>query len=242
MTTIVELEAIAARAVWPAGATSVVALVEVTPGGRLANGSPSGIGSVTRFGAAYFDGRRRSAPIALFDQQRDAFQLIDLLSGRTLRSAPRSVAPRSQAEGPAERGAVRSVRPHRRSNPRLPDVVGDPPSRDGRTTSQSVPTSGSPGAPIEAPVAGASRVLCKACGRDLTDLPLPRNGQRRRTCDDACRQAFHRGQRAPIPGVVAAEDLSRLSRLPRAITTGTGPADADPADPGASQPELALEE
>ena len=204
--TIVELEAIAAQAVRPAGQYSVVAVVDHKPGGRLANGSPSGIGGETRYGAAWFDGLRRSKPIALFARQRDAFTLIDLLTDRTLRSAPRSAAPRSQAEGPAEGGAVRSARSHERSTPPLPDVAevltG---ARGGRTASTTYPTPGSPGAP-----------LCKARGRSLEDLPVARNGQRRQTCDDACRQAFHRGQRAPVSG-------GRDARVPQRPVTASPP-------------------
>lgn len=63
------------------------------------------------------------------------------------------------------------------------------------------------------------RSFCKACGRDLAELPPSRSGQHRQTCDDACRQAYHRGQRAPIAGVVDAESIERLSRLHAPLPT-----------------------
>jgi hypothetical protein len=76
---------------------------------------------------------------------------------------------------------------------------------------------------------------CAACGRDLSTLPPSRTGQRRRTCNDVCRQAFHRGQRAPIAGVVDTEPITRLSRLSQPSLTGLG---RDP-DPGRAA-QLAL--
>lgn len=78
-----ELERIARDVIPPEGATQVVAVVDHQPGARLQNGSPSGLGGRTRFGAAFLmDGLRRSTPIALFDRQADALRLVGILNGR----------------------------------------------------------------------------------------------------------------------------------------------------------------
>lgn len=257
MTTAVELERIAAGAIPMIDATDVVAIVaQATPGGRLSNGSPSGLGVEVRYGAAWFDGIRRSEPIAMFERQRDAFALIDLLTGRALRSAPRSVAAVSEGRSSGEgRGPER---PHGQL-----DSVSRTPARgtrrlDGAARARAAGAR-APGVNLEAPetvgadpdgslgqpssiagaadaVPGASRAgrFCKACGADLSARPPSRTGQTRMTCDDACRQAFHRGQRAPIPGVVDQDELTRLSRLSRPNETATGR--EDPArDPAGSQ-------
>lgn len=66
----------------PVGATMAIAVVEGEPGGRLANGSPSGLGGRIRHGAAWLvDGRTRTAAIATFDRPRDAIALVRLLNG-----------------------------------------------------------------------------------------------------------------------------------------------------------------
>lgn len=225
MTTTAELERIAERAIWPSGSTDVVGVVDVKPGGRLPNGSPSGIGGETRYGAAFFDGLRRSPAIAMFEKRTDADRLIRILKdGSTLRSGPRSVAALTEA-GSAERGSVPSARSQRRSSARSRGR-----SLDGIQRSDGAPMpqdAGSPGAPSStAPqgpehAAGATRdgVRCKACGRSLAALPPSRNGQRRQTCNDACRQAYRRGHRAPVPGVVGVDAIAALSRPPRPLET-----------------------
>lgn len=76
-----ELREIALAAVPPSGTLDCVAYVEHTPGGTLPNGTPNGLGGHTRYGAAWFDGLKTSAPIALFDDQKDAYRLINLITG-----------------------------------------------------------------------------------------------------------------------------------------------------------------
>lgn|GEM_PF-5429675 len=260
MTAIAELEAIAANTVRSAGRT--VVLIEAgTTGERLPNGSFSGIGGTTRWGVAWFDGLRKSAPIALFERQHEAHVLADLLEhGSTLRSAPRSVAA-SLTGGSAERGAVpsadRLTAAARRSSSRTArrplaaglngDVVpatiaGSPgapldthaepgPEPEGVTPISSAAAAGvavadddgTPGLrPDPTPTpnrvdqadgdpAGSGRAIaqaspgsksCAACGRSFANLPTSPMSPRRRTCSDACRQAYRRGHRAPVPGVV----------------------------------------
>jgi hypothetical protein len=232
MTTTAELHEIAARTTWPAGAAAVVAVVDVTPGGRLATGVPSGLGVESRYGAAFFDGLRRSPAIAWFPAQRDAFRLIDILrTGTALRFAPHSVAARQadsggggpevdEPSGTAERGAVQSAGQvaRRRQPSRRPVAAAAAHRPDDALTP---PAEASVVERVGAEPGGPS---CKACGRDLSSLPRSRTGQRRQTCDDACRQAFARGERAPLPGVVADDELTRLSRLSRSPQTGSGSA------------------
>lgn len=76
-----ELREIALAAVPPSGTLDCVAYVEHTPGGTLPNGTPNGLGGHTRFGAAWFDGLKTSEPIALFDNQKDAYRLIGMITG-----------------------------------------------------------------------------------------------------------------------------------------------------------------
>lgn len=76
-----ELREIALAAVPPSGTMDCVAYVEHTPGGTLPNGTPNGLGGHTRYGAAWFDGLKTSEPFALFDNQKDAFRLINLVTG-----------------------------------------------------------------------------------------------------------------------------------------------------------------
>lgn len=241
--TTAELERIVRGAVWPAGSIDVVALVDVMPGGRLPNGSPSGIGVVTRFGAAFFDGLRQSPPIAMFDRQTDAHNLIRIMKGGTaLGSAPRSVAARSQDAGSAERGAVPSVEPlARRSKLATPSGPGIEAQGVAATRSADAPavTAGARAGQSDGDPAGSGRAIasaspgptCKACGR-----PLPESGRGRQTCDDACRQAFHRGQRYPFPAELAARSVADLSRLPAPSAIPTGATRrTDPVGPGAAQ-------
>jgi len=139
--------------------------------------------------------------------QADCHRFDDILTGASLRPAPRSVAAVETRGRPAERGADRSLAPQD-SLPR-PGGRGARASRlvDGEARSSGRnATVTSPGPP------------CKACGADLSGLAPSRTGQRRQTCDDACRQAYRRGQRAPLPGVVDDESIGRLSRLSRRST------------------------
>lgn len=156
MTALAELEAIAANEVRPTGHVTVVLVEAGTTGDRLPNGSFSGIGGTTRYGPAWFDGLRKSAPIALFERQYEARVLADLLDhGSTLRTAPDSVAGARQHAGSVETGAVPSADDRigrRRSSSRtLPRPLAEQP--DGVTPTDSTPPverdAGSPGAPLD---------------------------------------------------------------------------------------------
>lgn len=236
MTTVVELERLARAAIPPVGMTDVCAVVDVEPCDRLTDDrSPSGLivepdGSRraprTWYGVAWVvDGRLKSKPIALLDRQADAFILIDLLrTGSSSRSARRSVAAVASAHrgdvGPAEGRAVQAdVEASAADHPFPADArtAGDsgvaeaerdrsqkalPRERSGRSRPGLSPTQ-----------AGPTR-RCKACGMSLEGRG-PGQGQARQTCDDACRQAFRGGARAPEPGVVDEAFTARLSRLPK---------------------------
>src|SRR5574337_962148 len=76
-----ELREIALAAVPPSGTLDCVACVEHAPGGTLPNGAPNGLGGHTRYGAAWFDGLKTSEPFALFDDQKDAYRLIRVVTG-----------------------------------------------------------------------------------------------------------------------------------------------------------------
>lgn len=77
-----ELEAIAQAVVLPEGATDLVMVVHGTEGARLPSGHFSGVGGSTQFGPAWLmDGLKPSAPIALFDNQKDARALFALIAG-----------------------------------------------------------------------------------------------------------------------------------------------------------------
>lgn len=92
--TTVDLLKLARSTIPPVGATMAVAVVEHEPGGKLANGGPSGLGGRTRYGAAFLvDGRTRTAPIALFDRQRDAFTLVRILNGEAPQGQPDPTTP-----------------------------------------------------------------------------------------------------------------------------------------------------
>jgi hypothetical protein len=235
--TTAELERIARDVVAPGAATSVVAVVDVTPGGRLASGVPSGIGVETRYGAAFFDGLRKGPAIAWFPNQRDAYRLIELLdTGRALRSTPRSVA--ALTPGSAERGVVQSAPAHPGALP--PDgrrwVPGGPKASRSPVDMPVDEDAGSePGVNVDPPGAVAPVVagaLCAACGTSLADFPPSRTGQKRKTCGDACRKAYQRGHRAPVPGVVAPDAVAALSRLPRHLS---GFGRSDQAKPSPAQ-------
>jgi len=229
MTAVAELERIAANVVRPSGAFTVVIVEAGTTGERLPSGHFSGIGGTTAWGPAWFDGLRKSKPVHLFPTVKDARALAAILDGRepALRSSPHSVAapPRSHAAaGPAERGEVPSVVPGTRA-PRTP--------RSARLHDAVGTRAGSPASALsEASVAEAPAVTCAACGRDMADLPPSRTGQLRKTCGDACRKAYQRGHRAPVPGVVAPEAVAALSRLPRALYGFPHGDRTDPAGPG----------
>lgn len=212
MTATLELERATAAVIPPVGATGWrLTVLETRP--------------VTTYAVVPIIGGRRDGAPVIRGNQRDCTIAYELLTGRALRSAPRSAAERidvpgrsslaGDPAGPAERGAVRSVRSHERSNPSLPDVAGAD-ARGGRTASATATASGPPGAHagLAKQPAGPAPEPCKACGRDLSHLPTPKSKIRRQTCDDSCRQAYHRGERAPESGVVTPEAIARLSRLP----------------------------
>jgi hypothetical protein len=259
MTTLAELQAIAARAIPTEGATDIVGVVDVSEGGKLSNGCPSGDDVVTRYGVAWFDGLSRSSPIAWFDQGSDARRLIALLkSGSAPGSGPRSQPssgsrpdPQLLDRGPVPgtdpaigRPVVASALPGPRpdagiavlglGSERAGGAVQDAPPIDTHSRPGPEPlgvtpirSAAAPGATVagaggqaDGDSAGSERAIaavaspgrtCKACGRGLDELPP--SHQLRQTCNDACRQAFKRGHRAPGAGVVDVDELARVSRL-----------------------------
>lgn len=72
-----------ATAIPPAGTVDVMAVIVHEPGGKLPDGSPSGLGSRARYGAGWFDGLEKSEPIGelLFDTPREAYDFINSLAG-----------------------------------------------------------------------------------------------------------------------------------------------------------------
>lgn len=106
--TTVELERIARSQVPPVGATMAVATVDVTPGGRLSNGYPSGLGVRTTYGVAWLvEGRIRTRPFATFPRGEEAYRLVALING-TERRAPRSAPDPVAALGAVQREQARS--------------------------------------------------------------------------------------------------------------------------------------
>lgn len=76
------LGSIAAEAVPPSGTLDVVVVVEHQQGSKIKGTDLwSGLGGVTQYGVAWFDGLKASKPIALFDHQKDAHALAALLTG-----------------------------------------------------------------------------------------------------------------------------------------------------------------
>ncbi len=249
--TSVELERIARDVVPPIGATGWrITVLDTRP-------------ATTYAVVPILFGRLDGRPV-FTGAQRDCHRFYELLSGGALRSAPRSVVADNPGDS-AERGAGPSVLLEGRSSPgsrwssgrnRRPTGTArahmdDAPSpgastptpRRAQTTARATgkvtaaPTSDSGLTEAPDPESPAPPA-CKACGADLSALPPSRTGQRRTTCNDACRQAYHRGQRAPIPGVVAAEDLERLSRLSRRSQTASAAGARTP--PAADGDQLAL--
>lgn len=77
-----EIRVMALEAVPPSGTLDVVARVEHTHGGKIAGTDLwSGIGGETRYGAAWFDGLKATPFGPDFENQRDAFKLINALAG-----------------------------------------------------------------------------------------------------------------------------------------------------------------
>jgi len=77
-----ELVELARGVVLPEECTDVVIVVDHEPGEKLPEGSWSGKGGRTRFGPAFVvRGRETQAPFALFESQRDAFELHALVAG-----------------------------------------------------------------------------------------------------------------------------------------------------------------
>lgn len=250
-----ELERIAANTVRPAADHAIAMVVVGTTGGRLANGSFSGVGGQTLWSPVWFDGIRKSQPIHLFESQHDARALADLLDPRrsTLGPAPRSVAGAAAPAGTAEGGAAPSAVAHdSRSGRRTaePTLGGSAPAAS--TDTHSGPGSKPSGVPAdqgadalagsssdggspetERAIAGSPASpgprLCAACGRDLASLPPSPMAARRTTCSVACRQAKRRGHTAPVAGVVDEASVERLSRLGTRFLSGFGRGDPDPA-------------
>lgn len=143
-----ELQAIAAGVVVPPGATDVVMVVDHTPGGMLPNGTPNGLGGQTRYGPAFFiDGRKADEPIALFDTQAEARQLLKLIAGPEGELWQRKEARRQRiteleeierANQAAAREEARVVRRLSRAGIDIAEATGGGSSR--RSTSSARPT------------------------------------------------------------------------------------------------------
>lgn len=175
--TAAELERLARSVIPPVGATALVAVVDHEPGGRLANGAPSGLGGRTRFGVAWqlFGLVVHRPAIAFFDRQVDARRFLDILSGRD--RAPRPGSDLAPALGTVEREQAQAEAPVRADDlPSMPAVATGP---------EPVAVNPSP--------AGT----CAGCGGPV---PRGRHGQRRLTCSAACRQrARRRAAAEPTP-------------------------------------------
>ena len=190
MTATVELERIARDVVPPVGATGWrLTVLETRP-------------STTYAVVPVIGGRLDGKPVYR-GSQADCHRFGDILTGAALRPAPRSVATPSGGAGSAERGADRSAVARGRSTSRQ-----DPAALDVVSIRRE---------PVDGAAVTSEPGHCKACGRGI-EASQSRTGQRRQTCDDACRQAYRRGQRAPLPGVVDDESIGRLSRLSRRST------------------------
>jgi len=189
--TTAELERLARGIIPPVGASSIVAVVEHEPGGRLVNGSPSGLGGRTRFGVAWqLFGRVVYQPaIALFDRQADAHHFLDILAGRVPTSRPGpDLAP---ATGAVEQGQAQAEAPVR-----VPGLPSTPAAATGPE----------PAAAIPEPATGR----CAGCG---SPIPPGRHGQRRLTCDATCRQRARRHPAAE-PASTEADSGALVSHLP----------------------------
>lgn len=64
----------------PEGITDIKMVTVHVPGGTLPNGTPNGLGGVTKYGPAWvLHGRLTSEPVALFESQADAVELYSLI-------------------------------------------------------------------------------------------------------------------------------------------------------------------
>lgn len=225
--TTAELERLARSVIPPVGATALAAVVEAEPGGRLANGLPSGIGGRTRFGVAWqlFGRVVHSPAIALFDRQADARRFRDILDGRAPTSRPGSdLAP---ALGSVEQGQAQAEAPVR-----VPALPSTPAVATG---------------PEPVAVMPATR-RCAGCGGPL---PPGRHGQQRLTCSAACRQRARRRPAeertsTPTDGGMALVTPSRASAVdptprggPGGPQVGADQVALDPAHPLAPNPAVA---
>lgn len=226
-------------------------LADGSPSGYVVDADGTRRQPRTTYGAAWLiDGLRRSKPFATFDDAADLYAFLDLLqTGSTSRSRPRSVAGtgahsvsgpaeggrvpaadlRAVVEAPADAGAVAHAAPaqRRRSGVRgASDAAGSPPGIPSQETARSSPPE------LDAVPAGAVAVTapaartCKACGLSLEGRAIRTRGPLRETCDDACRQAYRRGARAPEAGVVTPAAIEVLSRIPKPAHQRLDPADA----------------
>jgi hypothetical protein len=200
MTALAELDRIARNVVVPLGATGVRAVVDHQPGDRLVNGSPSGLGSRTRFGAAFtFDGGRRvGQPIALFDRGRDALALVRILEGAepAPRSAPDHIVPPAvSAQGRVEASSHDGV------SPSMPVAVAGP---------GPVAVIPEPAQVVDGGWHGAvdDLLTCEVCSGPM---PTGRHGQERRTCSDACRQRARYRRQAGLPVADADSETRNLT-------------------------------
>jgi len=77
-----ELVRVAQEAILPGDVTDVIMVARHDHGEKLPNGDWSGLGGHTTFGPAWvLGGRLQSEPIALFDSQKDARELYQMLVG-----------------------------------------------------------------------------------------------------------------------------------------------------------------
>lgn len=202
----VELERRARNVLPPVGATGLRMTTVAEPGGRLTNGSPSGLGGSVRFGPVWLvdGGRHESRPIEVFDRQVDALRFFHLIAGT-------EPAPRSAPGGSVESmGALDGTSDQERT--------GAPSRVDASPLEPAVARGPEPVAVIPEPAEAGS---CAGCGEPL---PPGRHGQRRLTCSAACRQRVSY-RRAAKAARADADSGTATSHLPRSSDA----ADAHPA-------------
>lgn len=235
MTAIAELERIAERVVPPISATgwritvletrpaTVYAVVPVL-GGRL-DGAPvfSGVQRDAHTMYELLAGDRSTSRSARRSVAETGLARLGPAEGRADQAADASPAVSFPPADVVDERHASSTARRQQGNPRSQARVAAG-SRPGPSPTTPVVVPGSvlatgsssslePGVTPAGPTpAGVRR--CKACGMSLEGRG-PGQGQPRQTCDDACRQAYRRGARAPEPGVVTPAAIEALSRLPK---------------------------
>jgi hypothetical protein len=129
------IEEVALAAALPDGVTDAIMICESTPGAKLPNGDPSGVGGTTKFGVAWvLRGRETSAPVALYDTHAEAACLYEAITGpegelwqrkarrraliQELEETEKSAAAEAKATLKAQNDGAGSPRPKRSSEKR----------------------------------------------------------------------------------------------------------------------------